>query len=293
LSKNTSLIEPAKITRAFDELLDREQVSSDYVRFRKDLFVAQRTAHDALACSTPIGIVNQQMRGRCIEPDDVPFDRKLLDKLLEDLCAALGTGDRPNENLTRLSAAAADRTGLLEELARRAAFGPDHEYLAALSHDLENDHEALLFFGRVLSAPFVTEGVCRLKQCCSEVPKTSGNCPRCGSPPGLAKLGRGKHEEGKRVLFCSLCAESWELDRVRCPFCGNQDGLGVLSVEADDPCTIETCDRCKAYLTTVDERRMPEDQAVIPLVATAASLHLDLIAEKEGYAKRLPYASLQ
>jgi len=38
---------------------------------------------------------------------------------------------------------------------------------------------------------------------------------------------------------------------------------------------------------------MPEDQAVIPLVATAASLHLDLIAEKEGYAKRLPYASLQ
>lgn len=291
--ENTSLFEPANIIRSLDKLLSQERVSGDYIRFRKDLFMAQRSVYDVLARSAPSWAANLEKRSRSIKPGDVPFDRGLLSKLLEDLSTALRKAARSRGDLTRLSVAAADRPGLLEELARKAAFGPDHESLAVLSDSLGSDHEALLFFGRVLGAPFVTEGVRRLKQRCTEAPKAFGDCPWCGSPPGLAKLKREQHEKGKRVMFCSLCAETWELARLRCPFCASQQGLGVLSVELDDPCTVETCDRCKGYLKTVDERKMPKDQAVIPLVATTASLHFDLIAEKEGYTIGLPYAALQ
>jgi len=293
LPEHTSLFEPANIIRALDELLSQEQVSEDYVRFRKDLFAAQRSAYDTLAYSAPSGATNLEECSRSIEPSDVPFDRGLLSKLLEDLSTALKIADRPHEDLARLSTATADSPGLLLELASKAAFGPDHEFLAALSDDLKIHHEALLFFGRVLSAPFVTEGIRRLKQRSPEAPRTVGDCPWCGSPPGLAMLMRGEHGEGKRFLFCSLCAERWELDRLQCPFCASQEGRSVLSVEADDPCTVETCDRCKGYLKTIDERKTPDDHTVIPLVATTAGLHLDLIAEKEGYARGLPYAALR
>ena len=47
------------------------------------------------------------------------------------------------------------------------------------------------------------------------------------------------------------------------------------------------------YLKTVDERKLPEEQAVVPLAETTATLYLDLIAEKEGYLRGVPYAALR
>ncbi|MFV1966207.1 MAG: formate dehydrogenase accessory protein FdhE [Pirellulaceae bacterium] len=141
-----------------------------------------------------------------------------------------------------------------------------------------------------LIAPFVAEAAGRRKQRTEAAPKSAGRCPLCGSPPGLAKL---KRENGRRVLFCSLCGERWEFARIGCPFCGSQQGLGMLSIDTADPNTIETCEQCKGYLKTVDERKLPENKQVIPLVETIATLYLDLIAEKEGYAGDLPYGALR
>ena len=95
------------------------------------------------------------------------------------------------------------------------------------------------------------------------------------------------------MLYCSLCRESWAFRRLKCPFCDNCDlqGLNFRRVGEQDPRWIETCEKCKHYIKTVDARRLPAGEVIIPVVEEAATLHLDLLAEKEGYARRLPYAA--
>jgi len=194
------------------------------------------------------------------------------------------------DDLSRLSAAADDDSRLLEQLARQAAFGGDMGALEKLSDRLGVALEPLLFYGRMLAAPFVSVAVEPLEQTGLPPPRSSACCPYCGSPPGLATLER---EDGKRVLCCSLCGEDWEFARLECPFCGNQGELDVLSVDGDDPYSIESCSTCKGYLKTVDRRKLPEDHPVVPLVETIATLYLDLIAETEGCSRGLPYAALR
>ena len=50
---------------------------------------------------------------------------------------------------------------------------------------------------------------------------------------------------------------------------------------------IETCQECKGYIKTVDERKLPAGARVIPLVEDPDTLHLDLQAEKERCVRRL------
>jgi len=80
--------------------------------------------------------------------------------------------------------------------------------------------------------------------------------------------------------------------RLACACCGTPDrqALGVLRLEDADARWIETCERCKGYIKTVDERKLPDGETVVPVVEEAATLHLDLLAEREGYIRRIPYA---
>jgi FdhE protein len=95
-------------------------------------------------------------------------------------------------------------------------------------------------------------------------------------------------------LHCGLCGTSWPFARLVCPFCGNEDPakLSRLAVADDDRRWLEACEACRHYLKTVDRRRLPGDATFIPLVEEIAGLHLDLIAEREGYAAKPPYAAL-
>jgi formate dehydrogenase maturation protein FdhE len=60
-------------------------------------------------------------------------------------------------------------------------------------------------------------------------------------------------------------------------------------VADESPRWLETCDACQGYIKTVDERRLVEGEAIYPVVEEAATLHLDLLAEREGYVRRVPY----
>ena len=289
--------EEAKIAAHLEALIGREDVSEDYVRFRIELLESQAAARDALA-GLPFAAPSdtaERAESPVLDPAAIPFDRGLLEKLLADLSASLSRQGRPNEDLARLSVACAEEPEFLEELVRKATFGPDsmisgRQFLDAAGRRLDMDPEALLFFGRVLGAPAVTAAVGRIKREVSAPGSSSGHCPWCGSEPGLAVL---KREDGKRVLSCSLCGEGWEFARMECPFCGNRAALEVLSPDEADPHSIETCDRCRGYLKTVDQRKLPEGTTIFPLVESVATLHLDLIAEREGCRRALPYAALR
>jgi formate dehydrogenase accessory protein FdhE len=271
-------------------LIGQPQVSEAYVRFRLDLLAAQQAARRALA-----GMAAHS-RAACKTPrlpvgaDDVAFPTDVLGRLLQAIRAAAIAHGRETEDIRRLSAAAAADPDVLTPLAAAAAFGPDLETLESLARRWRVYVDALLFVGRTLASPCVADAVrvCAPAAGVRDNPAEPHRCPSCGSSPSVARLRRA---DGLRLLTCGLCGTEWEAVRLSCACCGtlDRDSLGVLRLDDADARWIETCERCKGYIKTADERKLPEGEAVLPVVEEAATLHLDLLAEREGYIRRVPY----
>lgn len=108
-----------------------------------------------------------------------------------------------------------------------------------------------------------------------------GHCPVCGGRPGMDEL---VGEEGKRYLSCSTCFFRWPYKRLKCPYCGNEDPAALTYFEAgEEPTRVGVCRKCARYIKTRDSRK---GRAEVPLeVEDLATLHLDLLAGKEGFER--------
>jgi FdhE protein len=107
-----------------------------------------------------------------------------------------------------------------------------------------------------------------------------GYCPICGKEP---KIGEIKDEEGRRYLFCNQCGFEWHFKRIVCPFCGNdeQQALAYFTIEGDERYRVDVCNVCKRYIKMVDFRESKEEANLD--VEDIATLHLDMLANEEGY----------
>ena len=229
--------------------------------------------------------------GPAVRPEMLWFDQDLAAGLL---AAVLDAGRRQGpgaEGLERIAAAAARRPELVEDLALRVAFGPEPAHLAVLSQETGAPGELLVFLGRLIAAPLVVDAARRLEELPGATGVSEGVCPICGSAPGLAVL---EAEDGHRVLHCGLCGWSWRFARLACARCGcgDQAKLQRLSVDGEDARWIEVCQGCRGYLKTIDRRRLTDPAGLVVLVEEVATLYLDLLAEREGYASGAPYAAM-
>lgn len=109
---------------------------------------------------------------------------------------------------------------------------------------------------------------------------SEGYCPICGREP---KIGEIRDEEGTRYLFCNQCGFEWSFLRIKCPFCGNeeQQTLAYFTVEGDERRRVDVCNACKRYIKIVDFRET--NQKADLDVEDIATLHLDMLANDEGY----------
>jgi len=107
-----------------------------------------------------------------------------------------------------------------------------------------------------------------------------GYCPICGKEP---KIGEIREEEGRRFLFCTQCGFEWRFGRIKCPFCGNeeQQTLAYFTIEGDEKYRVDVCHECKRYIKIVDFRESKEEANLD--VEDIATLHLDMLANEEGY----------
>jgi len=108
---------------------------------------------------------------------------------------------------------------------------------------------------------------------------SEGYCPICGKEP---KIGQIRGEEG-RFLFCNQCGFEWHFLRIKCPFCGNeeQQSLAYFTVEGDEQYRVDVCNECKRYIKIVDFRESKREANLD--VEDIATLHLDILANEEGY----------
>lgn len=274
-------------------LLGQPHVADAFVRFRLDLLAAQQDARRAWVEAAAVPGTSAQSTAAAFPlcPGDVPFPNQVLSTLFEAIRTASATHGHETEEVSRLSAAVAADPSLLRSLAAAAAFGPDLMAIESLARRIDVYAEVLMFVGRALAAPCVAEAV--RARATEAAPPTEQEephrCPACGSVPSVARLRRA---DGRRVLICGLCGSEWIAIRLACACCGTRDrtALSLLRLHDSDARWVETCDQCKGYIKTVDERKLPEGEAIVPVVEEAATLHLDLLAEREGYIRRVPYA---
>jgi FdhE protein len=110
-----------------------------------------------------------------------------------------------------------------------------------------------------------------------------GYCPICGRWPVFAEL-RGLR--GSRRLRCGRCGGDWQVDWLRCVYCGERDHeqLGSLApVHRRETLRVETCKRCGGFLKTIATL-----QAIPPfelLLRDLETVELDLVALDRGYSR--------
>jgi FdhE protein len=80
--------------------------------------------------------------------------------------------------------------------------------------------------------------------------------------------------------------------RLGCLFCDNSDQelMEYLYTEEEKGYRIDVCKKCKKYIKTVDTREI--SHAIVPPLDDIATMHLDIIAEEEGYKREawfMPY----
>ena len=108
---------------------------------------------------------------------------------------------------------------------------------------------------------------------------SEGYCPICGREPKIGKLRKGE----RRFLFCNQCGFEWSFMHIKCPFCGNEEQttLAYFAIEGEERYRVDVCNVCRRYIKMVDVSS-GEGEANLD-VEDIATLHLDMLANEEGY----------
>jgi FdhE protein len=159
--------------------------------------------------------------------------------------------------------------------------------LESLSGEYKIGADLLWFIGLNLSQTVLQLYADKLKSRVDQENWLKGNCPICGSFPAMEKFRR---EDGKRILWCGLCGTDWHFKRLSCPFCGNEDhnSLRYFFIEEEvvpdkTALRVDVCDRCKRYIKTLDERKLPESEKPELYIENLNTVYLDVLAQKDGY----------
>lgn len=113
-------------------------------------------------------------------------------------------------------------------------------------------------------------------------------CPCCGSAPVASYTHSGGKTAGQRYVVCSLCNTQWNMVRIKCTRCLNEDGVSYMSLTntetpderaAKAAVQAESCNKCNSYLKIMHFERNP---SVDPVADDIASLQLDILMSEDN-----------
>lgn len=168
----------------------------------------------------------------------------------------------------------------VEELIERTLW-LDTQYFDSLANQKYLSAGLLVFLTENALRPFLRAWGQQLMKYFDKDKWQSPNCPVCGQKARISRLRQG---DGSRIMFCSHCFAEWQYRHLYCPHCNNEDPmtLNIVTIEGDDIYQLFTCEKCKGYLKTINERKQPVVESM--LVESARTFFLDMLAEREGYA---------
>lgn len=268
--------------KEIESLQRKDYLPKEYVYFYRDLVRCQWESKGRVLIDIPAEEMDRRLKEgvHLLDFDRLEIEEEPLKHLFLKICEAIQRyGKRDGAELDRLKKAAEELD--LGRFVRKAALG-DADYFESLSDTLQVEKEYLLFLGIHLGKPFFELWAERVRGQIEDRVWRRGTCPVCGHEPAMARLER---EHGRRILQCSLCSTEWTFRRMQCPFCSNDDHnrLRFFFVEEASPYRVDVCEECKRYIKTIDERKVEEGREVTLAVENVATIHLDILASKQGY----------
>jgi len=219
-----------------------------------------------------------------VNKKDLKLDISSATTLFKRLCECLRQNERVSEDVDRISQAIEGGELDLRELFQKAA-AEDRTYMVEVSVKLKLQGGLLFFLAENSLQPIFEAYAQKLKEYVDQEEWWRSYCPICGSKPVMAEL---IGHERKKFLICSCCGYEWRFMRTKCPFCENEErrAFKYFFTEEDGKAfRVETCQKCKKYIKTVDTEEL--DEAFFPSVEDVGSLHLDVLAKKEGYTREV------
>lgn len=229
----------------------------------------------------------QQMREGfpLIDKKELKFDLDSAATLFKNISKVLQRKEKVAPEIKNINKAIRSNEIDLKELFEKLIAG-DKEYLDSIAENAKFNKWILLFLAESSIHPMLEAYAEKLKGHVDQESWFRDYCPVCGSAPVLGEIRNVEGVEGARFLVCSSCSFEWRFRRLACPFCGNEDHkkLRYFNTEADGKAyRVDVCEECKKYIKTIDFRELKEE--VIPLIDDIGTLHLDIIAKKEGYKR--------
>lgn len=216
-----------------------------------------------------------------IDPEKITLDEAMLAGLLERIVPIMAkyATNAASSAWTLLDASRIGKVKLVALV--KAIIAGDAESIGKIADELGCGAGEIIFVGSALARPVLRRLARWLAVPAAAADISSDSCPICGGAPLMALIRR---DDGRRMLECSLCGTAWTAPRIKCLECGNEDEatLGFLFVEGQT-CRIDKCDKCQAYIKTLDERKTPEDSVTVLPLEDVATLYLDMLAEEKGY----------
>ncbi|HYF01426.1 MAG TPA: formate dehydrogenase accessory protein FdhE [Planctomycetota bacterium] len=139
----------------------------------------------------------------------------------------------------------------------------------------QQSHDRHDLLARLILQPFVQHLSERWRVEVGLFEDGGASCPFCSRGPLLSV------DRGRRLLYCSLCANEWAFPEKKCPGCGAAT-LKTRRMRAMPHVHIEACETCGHYLKSIDLKRVPD---AVPVVDEIAAHELDKAARAEGLLK--------
>jgi FdhE protein len=275
-----------KIKKRVAAMVKERPSHKEVLGFFKDVATEQYEMSSKVK-TVPVEIDEENFKAKIIEgfplveKKALTLDVPSATRLFKRLCKILSRNKKSLKDAERITHALKNKDLDLLELFKQTDF-ENGEYITDLSKKLSVKEEVLSFLARNSVKPIFKAYAKELSTYVDQERWWRGYCPICGSEPFMAEL----KEDGARFLVCSSCEFEWRYNRLKCPFCENEDHekLRYFFTEKEGRAyRIDVCEKCKRYIKTIDTNELGED--VIPLLEDIGTLHLDILAGNEGYTK--------
>jgi FdhE protein len=261
-----------------------EKIFDFYEKVReKQLDVTPTLSRTAIETKEDVRKLQAKEGFPLINKEDFTIDIPSSIVLFESLCTiATDTTSKMNEDIQKINQAITDNKLHLDELLLKHS---DNAYQEKITKELKISKPILQFLVHMSILPSIHANVEKLHDHVDLKNWGMGYCPICGSFPKMSEM---KGEGGKRHFQCSFCGFLWPSQRIKCPFCDNQDHekLHFFYAEGHNAYRVELCEDCKQYIKTVDRRNLDYEPDLE--VEDIATIHLDMLASKKGFKRPVP-----
>ena len=300
--------EAEKIQRAIDAIKKERPSYGQILDLFGRIMIKQSESLDKTKVK-PLAIAKDAARAKLekgmplLSREDFQVDLSSASRLFKKLCQILKSeNQKSNDEIGKMEEALEKGDLTLEEIFLSVL--TDGRRISELAESLSLDGDIILMIATASVKPSLEAIASHVRDMVEDASWSERRCPVCGSSPAISELrqlrsdgmeGTTTTQSAERILYCSFCGTEWRTVRLACAFCGNTDNesLQYLYAEEDKGYRIDVCEKCKKYIKTVDSRETLHE-IVLP-VEDIGTLHLDIIAEEEGYKREawlMPYYSI-